>query len=290
MWETIKNFFTGNIFNIILFIAIFIIGLIIIKLVMMLTRKLLSKSKLANPIKKVIAFVIKFILLFVYLITLCSIIGIPISSFIALFAAFSVAIGLAVQASLSNLANGLVILGSKSLKLGDYVSIDGVEGTVTDIKAINAKLLTVTGETITVPHSKTINAVIKNYNESPERRIDLTVSVEYRTDIDKAKKIIMDVLENDERVLKERDNLVRLSKCAASSMDYTVRAWVNNSEYWSTYWDLNENIVKALGDNDIAIPYQTIDINVINATAKYIIPQTDANADTQAKSIKNKNL
>lgn len=262
MWETIKGFFTGNIFNIILFIAVFVIGLIIIKLVMMLTRKLLSKSRLANPIKKVVRAVVKFVLLFVYLITLCSIVGIPISSFIAIFTALSVAIGLAVQASLSNLANGLVILGSKSIKLGEYVSIDGVEGTVVDIKAINTKLLTVTGETITVPHSKTINAVIKNYSESPERRIDLTVSVVYGTDIEKVKRVIRDVIDSDERVLKEKDNLVRLSKCAASSMDYTVRAWVNNSEYWSTYWDLNEAIVNALGNNGIAIPYQTIDINL----------------------------
>lgn len=284
MWETIKGFFTGNIFNIVLFIAVFVIGLIIIKLVMMLTRKLLNKSRLANPIRKVVGAVVKFVLLFVYLITLCSIVGIPISSFIAIFTALSVAIGLAVQASLSNLANGLVILGSKSIKLGEYVSIDGVEGTVVDIKAINTKLLTVTGETITVPHSKTINAVIKNYSESPERRIDLTVSVEYGTDIEKVKRVIREVIDNEERVLKDKDNLVRLSKCAASSMDYTVRAWVNNSEYWSTYWDINEAIVNALGANGIAIPYQTIDINLrkdINASdiEKVSVAQDGKNRD-----------
>lgn len=258
----IKNFFTGNIFNIILFLAVLIIGFLVILIAMKIIRKLFNRSKLDKTITSILCMVIKFVLIFIYLMILCSIVGIPISSLLAIFTALSLAIGLAVQSSLSNVANGMVIIGSKPFKLDDYVSIDGTEGTVLEIKAISTKLKTPSGEIVSVPHSKTINSIIKNYNTTPERRLDITVSVEYGSDIEKVKEVLTGVIEAQATKLPDTDVTVRLTKCSDSSLDFVTRFWVLNEDYWNTYFDVNEQYVKALNDNGIGIPYNTIDVNI----------------------------
>lgn len=258
----IKNFFTGNIFNIILFLAVLIIGFLVILIAMKIIRKLFNRSKLDKTITSILCMVIKFVLIFIYLMILCSIVGIPISSLLAIFTALSLAIGLAVQSSLSNVANGMVIIGSKPFKLDDYVSIDGTEGTVLEIKAISTKLKTPSGEIVSVPHSKTINSIIKNYNTTPERRLDITVSVEYGSDIEKVKEVLTGVIEAQATKLPDTDVTVRLTKCSDSSLDFVTRFWVLNEDYWNTYFDVNEQYVKELNDNGIGIPYNTIDVNI----------------------------
>lgn len=265
IWNSIVNFFTDNIFNIVLFISILIIGLIVIKLVLSALRKVFAKSKLDKTLKGFILSISKFIMLLIYFMTLCSIIGIPITSLVAIITALSLAVGLAIQSAISNVANGIILLATKPFKQGDYVEIGTTSGNIIELKMLHTTLLTPTNELITIPNSQMGSVVIKNYSAEPTRRIDITVGVDYSANIEQVKQLLTVIASEHESVIKEQPILVRLLNCNTSSLDFTMRVWVDNVNYWSTKFDLQERIVNALRENKISIPYQTLDVNIRNA-------------------------
>lgn len=262
IWEQIKNFFTLNLNNIILFFCVAIFGLIILKIVLTVVRRIFKKTKLDRTLTGFIVSLLKFVLLMVYILTLATIVGIPVTSIVAIFTALSLAVALAIQGSFSNLANGMVLLASKPFKAGDYIEIAGVAGTVNNIKLMNTELTTANNQVVTIPHNKTIADIITNYTVLGKRRMEIVVSVDYNVDIEFAKKVIMDVCLKHDKILKQEINSVRLSKCSASSLDFTLKAWAEIEDYWSTYYDISEAIVIALRKNKITIPYQTIDVHI----------------------------
>lgn len=262
MWESVKTFFIGKWTNILLFLAVLVFGAILCKLLIVAIRKMFKRSKIEPTVGNFLVIVFKFLILLVYVLILCGILGIPVTSIVALVTAVSLAIGLAVQNSVSNLANGLVLLSSKPYKVGDFVDIGSTSGTVIELKLIHTVLLTPTNEKISIPHNTSVASAIKNYSTEANRRIDLKISVEYITDVEKVKEVLWEVVHNHDCVLQDMDNLVRLSSCAASSLDITLRAWVKTPDYWRTYFDLQEQILSALRENNIGIPYNTIDVNI----------------------------
>ena len=245
-------------------ILILWVGLKLIKFLI----KSLRKGKLFSKMEKSLqGFLISFLsvaLKCILFISLASFLGIPMTSLITVLGSAAVAIGLALQGGLSNLAGGVMILFFKPFRVGDYVDTHADSGTVTEISLFYTTLQTVDNRVILLPNGSLVNNAIINYSKMEERRIDLVIAVDYASDIDKVKQVITETIEKDERVIKEKDIFVRLSEMADSSLNFTVRVWVKTEDYWPVNFDLKENIKKALDAAKISIPFPQMDVHVKN--------------------------
>ncbi len=247
-------------------IGAFLILYIGLKLIKVVTKGL-EKSKLFNKLEKSLqTFLASFIgiaLKVILFISVASFIGIPMTSLITVLGSAAVAIGLALQGGLSNLAGGVMILFFKPFKVGDFVDTHADSGTVTDISLFYTTLQTADNKVIILPNGGLVNAPIVNYSKIDTRRLDLTISVAYDSDIEKVKEVITKVIKNNELVLKDKDIFVRLTEMADSSLNFAVRVWVNSGDYWTVNFDLKEAIKEALDKNNISIPYPQMDVHVI---------------------------
>ena len=198
------------------------------------------------------------------IIVMAGMIGIPATSFITILASCGVAIGLALQGSLSNFAGGLMILLFKPFKVGDFIEACGESGTVTEITVVYTVLLTPDNKRITLPNGTLTNSTIENYSAEDIRRVDLTVNTAYDCDIEKVKAIVTDLAAAHPMALAEPAPQVRLSAHGESALTYTVRVWCKTENYWDVYFDMTESVKKAFDQNKIAIPYPQMDIHVKN--------------------------
>ena len=245
-------------------LVILIVGLKLAKWIV----KLVSGSrfmKKADPgVQSFIRGFLKVALYALVVITACSEWGIPSTSFMTILASAGVAIGLALQGALSNFAGGLMILIFKPFKVGDYIESGSVAGVVSEITIIYTIVITVDNKTITVPNGSLTNSSITNYSTKPTRRVDLTISASYDDDIEKVKSVLLLVANSHEKVLQDPAPFVRLKEHSSSSLDYTVRVWVNGADYWEVFFDLQEDIKKAFDRENITIPYKHVDITMLN--------------------------
>lgn len=191
-------------------------------------------------------------------------IGIETSSIIAVIGAAGLAIGLALQGSLSNFAAGVLLVSLRPFRAGEIVQIGLVIGTVEKVHIFSTTLLTADSKEVVIPNGKIIADNIINYSRHPYRRIDLIIGVDYQSRIADVKNVIHRIIEQDHRIDKTRDITVRLGELAPSSLNFYVRVWVPNAQYWSTYYDLLENIKEAMDENGINIPYPRMDVRVEN--------------------------
>lgn len=197
-------------------------------------------------------------------ISIAMILGIPTTSFVTALASCGVAIGLALQGALGNLAGGIMILIFKPFKVGDYITTASSSGTVSNITIMYTVLKTPENKVITIPNGSLTNSVIENYSASEERRVDLVFSTGYDCDIDKVKKILLDAANRHEKVLKEPEPFARLTKHGDSSLEYTLRVWCKASDYWDVNFDLMEAVKKDFDANGVTIPYPQMDIHIDN--------------------------
>ncbi len=219
-------------------------------------------NKLEPSLRSFLASFSNILLYFVLVITIASILGIPATSFITILASCGVAIGLALQGTLSNFAGGLMLLLFKPFKVGDYVEVAGESGTVAEISVVYTVLLTVDNRRITIPNGSLTNSVIENYSAEETRRVDLTFSTAYDCDIEKTKQVITDVVKAHSLVLSDPAPFVRLSAHGESALTYTVRAWCKTENYWDVNFDLTEQVKEAFDKNGIQIPYPQMDVHV----------------------------
>ena len=228
----------------------------------------IQKGKLFTKMEKSLqSFLLSFVyasLKIVLFISIASFLGVPMTSLITVLGSAAVAIGLALQGGLSNLAGGVMILFFRPFRIGDYVDTHADSGTVIDISLFYTTLQTFDNRTIMIPNGNLVNNPIVNYSKLEERRLDLNIAVDYTSDIDKVKKVITETILEDDRILKEKDTFVRLNEMADSSLNFAVRVWVKSSEYWPVNFDLKENIKKALDKNNISIPFPQMDVHVKN--------------------------
>ena len=243
-------------------IIVFIIGLKIVKSVKKWIKRTPKLSKLDPSVRSFISSAANILLYFVLIITVASILGIPATSFITILASCGVAIGLALQGSLSNFAGGLMLLIFKPFKVGDFVEVSGESGTVEEVTVVYTVILTGDNKRITIPNGTLTNSVIKNYSAEELRRVDLTFNTAYNCDIEKVKTVITDVLTAHPMVLPDPAPFVRLSAHSDSSLTYTVRAWCKSENYWDVNFDLTEQIKVAFDKNDIQIPFPQMDVHV----------------------------
>lgn len=254
-----------NLHSILAALVILLVGYVLVKWVCKLLDKLLSRNgKLDASIRSILVNAIRILLLFLLLLTCADKLGLPTDSIITLLGTFGLAFSLAMQSSLSNLAGGLFILGSKPFETGDYVSVAGAEGTVTQIGFIHTALTTVDNKVIHVPNSTITGSVVTNFSSS-QRRVDLTIPVSYGCSLDQAKAVIEGVIARDSRVLQEpAAPFVRVWDLGASAVDIAVRVWCDGNDYWELRSWLIENIKKELDKEGIAIPYSQLDVHVID--------------------------
>ena len=248
--------------KIIYVLVILIVGSKLIKLI----TKLITKSKVFKKLDKSVAsFLTSFIkatLNIVLIITIASIIGIPSTSIITLLGSAGVAIGLAMQGGLSNIAGGLIILIFKPFKVGDFIDTHTDSGTVKSISLFYTTLTVVDNRTVSIPNGVLANSSTVNYSNEDERRLDIILDVSYKNSIDEVKNSINSVISKEKRIIKDKDVFVRLTNYKESSMEYTIRVWVPKDDYWNIKFDLLENLKEKFDQDGIMIPYNQLDVHI----------------------------
>jgi small conductance mechanosensitive channel len=252
--------------NIITALAIFIIGRWVAKVVRNVARKMMTKKNV-DPI--IIGFTcnMAYIALLVFIIIAAlGQLGIQTTSFIAILGAAGLAIGLALQGSLSNFAAGFLMVIFRPFNVGDYVEAAGVDGTVEEIQIFTTTLVTPDNKTVIIPNAKLTGDNIVNWTVKGTRRVDMVFGIGYDDDIDKARQIMEDALAKDERILKDKATQISVVELANSSVNFVVRPWAKVSDYWGIYMDAMENIKKAFDEQGISIPYPQQDVHMHTVT------------------------
>lgn len=203
------------------------------------------------------------------LITAASILGLNMTSFITLLGTIGVAVGLSLQGSLSNIAGGLIILIFKPFKIGDFITVDGSSGIVKEIGIFYTHLTTVDNVKIIIPNSVVSNETLTNASDQKIRRVDITVTVSYDSDIQKVKDILLNIANNHPDVLQEpAPPLARISAHGDNSLEFAFRSWVKSENYWDVKFDMLETIKKEFDANGISIPYPQLDVHLDNKEVK----------------------
>ena len=252
IWEQVLPYLK----NVGLAILYLVLGLIFIALVKRTLKRVLTKSKkvdrgLASFVVSAVDISLKALLLVGIIATL----GIETTSIVAVLGAASFTVGIALQGSLSNFAGGVMLLLFKPFKVGDYVECQDYGGTVVDMNIFSTILDTFDKKRVIVPNSIMSQGPLTNYTTNATRRVDITVGVDYDSDIDETKKVLAHVITSHSKVLLDPAPLVRVKELAESSINFTAYAWVKTEDYWDVFFDLNEGIKKALDRNSIDIPY-----------------------------------
>ena len=241
----------------------FLIGVQLIRLVRHVLKKALGRSRVDDSAASFIDSFVKFGMYFVLVLTIASSLGVDAASIIALLGSASVAIGLAVQGSLSNFAGGVLLLILKPFAPGDYIR-DGAgnEGTVESIDVFYTHLITPDHKSIVLPNGALANGTITNFTKCPTRRLDISVGISYKNDIKRAKEVLTKLLRADPAVLRDEDVLVFVDTLGDSSVILNLRCWTLQSDYWTAKWRLTEETKYALDEAGISIPYPQIDVHV----------------------------
>lgn len=245
-------------------IIVLVVALKVIGLIKKFIKKSPKLDKLDPGVRSFLGSFVGIGLYALLVVVIAGMIGIPATSFITILASCGVAIGLALQGSLSNFAGGLMILIFKPFKVGDYVEVCGESGTVSAISVVYTVILTIDNKSITIPNGTLTNSVIKNYTAENLRRVDLNICTSYNNDIEKVKAVIHKLAEEHPLALLEPAPQIRVKEHSASSLTYVVRVWCKTENYWALYFDLVEGIKKTFDENDIEIPYPQMDVHVKN--------------------------
>lgn len=250
--------------RIVLAFLFFVIGVQIIKLIRMVVRRSLKRANADTGVMQFLDSFIKAALYILLVFMIASGFGLDAASVVALLGSAGVAIGLAIQGSLSNFAGGVLILLLKPFKVDDYIIIgDGVnQGTVKEIQLFYTKLATGDNHVLIIPNGTLSNSTIVNVSMLEDRRLDITVGIAYDADIRTAKEVLLKVLEQDEAVIREKDRLVFVSELADSSINLNLRCWCRNEDYWEAKWRITENVKYALDEAGIPIPFPQMDVHL----------------------------
>jgi len=247
--------------NIVMALAIFIIGKIVVNMVVNFAKKLMTKGKVDGILINFISSIVKTILLLFVVIASLNQLGVNTTSLIALIGAAGLAIGLALQGTLQNLASGVMLIIFRPFDAGHFVEAAGVSGVIEEIGIFTTTMRTGDNREIIIPNGEIFGGTITNYSKRSTRRVDMVFGIGYDDDIKKAKEIMTRVLAEDERILKDPAPLVAVAELADSSVNFNVRPWCATAEYWNVYFDTHEKIKLAFDAEGISIPYPQMDIH-----------------------------
>ncbi|MBA6290023.1 mechanosensitive ion channel [Colwellia sp. MB3u-4] len=267
--DTIQNWFVDNqtllidfAIKLIVAVAIIIVGKFIAKMVRQGVIKVMRHKGMDEAIISFISSLLYGMLFFIVIVAAISHLGFNTTSLVAIVGAAGLAIGLALQGSLSNFASGVLLIVFKPFKSGDFIEVAGVAGMVEQILIFSTQLRTGDNKTVIIPNGAITSGTITNYSTKATRRIDLIIGVSYEADLAKTKALLLAIASADERVLKDQAVTVGVSALADSSVNFVVRPWVNSADYWPTYYDLLEKIKTELDDAGIEIPFPQLSIHM----------------------------
>jgi len=250
--------------KLVLAIVTLIVGLWVIKLIVKLIIASMKKANLEEALIHFLSSLLGMLLKIALVISVASMIGIEMTSFIAIVGAAGLAVGLALQGSLANFAGGVLILLFKPFKIGDFIEANGYMGTVREIQIINTILKTPDNKTIIIPNGSLSSACVTNFSTEPTRRVDMVFGIGYSDDIGKAKGILEKLFKGDSRVLQDPATMIIVSELADSSVNITVRAWCNSADYWGIFFDMQENVKLEFDKQGISIPFPQRDVHLFN--------------------------
>lgn len=247
--------------NIVAAIAIIIVGMIVARVVSNAINRVMRARQIDATVADFLSALVRYGLIAFTLIAALGRVGVQTASVIAVLGAAGLAIGLALQGSLSNLAAGVLLVTFRPFRSGEYVDLGGIAGTVLQVQIFSTTLRTVDGRIVVVPNGKIIAGNIINFSREPVRRNELLISVAYDSDIDKVKALLTNIIESDVRIIQDRERTVRLNELGASSINFVVRIWSKSSDLQEVYWDVLERIKREFDANGISFPYPQMDVN-----------------------------
>lgn len=250
--------------NIVGAIVILVIGVWAAKLARHLFKKALRKHKVDETLIGFAANIGYALVMAFVIIAALAQLGVQTATFVAIIAAAGLAVGLALQGSLSNFAAGVMIVGFRYLRIGDYVEAGGTSGTVHDIHIFHTQLMTPDNRVVIVPNRLITSAAITNYSKSDTRRVDMIVTVAYGTDLARAKTLLKEMLANESRVLEEPAAAVVVGDLGPNGANILIRPWSKAADYWGLKWDMLQTIKAGLEQHGIAVAYQQMDVHVVN--------------------------
>lgn len=243
-------------------IAVWIIGSWIIKAIVGVLGKTMVKTKTDTSLQPFLKGLAGGLLKAMLVISVLGMLGIEMTSFIAILGAAGLAVGMALSGTLQNFAGGVMILIFKPFKIGDVIDAQGFIGSVKEIQIFNTILKTPDNKTIILPNAGLSSGSMTNFSTEATRRVDWTIGVGYGDDLDQAKAVIKRLCDEDTRILKDPEVFIAVAELADSSVNFTVRAWVNAADFWGVYFAMNENIYKTFPKEGLNIPYPQMDIHI----------------------------
>lgn len=248
--------------NIVAALAIIIVGLIIARMISNAVNRLMISRKIDATVADFLSALVRYGIIAFTLIAALGRVGVQTASVIAVLGAAGLAVGLALQGSLSNLAAGVLLVMFRPFRAGEYVDLGGVAGTVLSVQIFSTTMRTADGKIIVIPNGKIIAGNIINFSREPARRNEFIIGVAYDSDIDQVKQILTDIIQSEDRILKDREMTVRLNELGASSINFVVRVWSNSGDLQNVYWDVLERIKREFDAAGISFPYPQMDVNV----------------------------
>lgn len=249
--------------SILLAIVIYTVGKFVISLVNRVVAQMMDRRKVDPTIQSFLKSFVSILMTILLIITVISALGINTTSFAALLASMGVAAGMALSGNLQNVAGGIVILFFKPFKVGDYIEAQGVQGTVMEIQIIHTLIHTVDNKAIFIPNGSLSSGSVTNYSKAETRRVDFNIGVEYGTDVQTVVDTLNEVIAADARILTDPAPFIALSKLSASSVDFTMRLWVNRAVYWDVNFDMNRKIYETFNSKGIKFPFPQLEIHQV---------------------------
>ncbi len=250
--------------KIVLALVVLIIGRIVVGSLSKAAAKGIDKTKLDPTVANIVKKAISVLLYVILIISIIQILGIPMASVIAVLASCGLAVGLALQGALSNLAGGIMLLVAKPFKVGDFVESAGATGVVKEISLLYTTIVTTDNKRILVPNGDLMNAVVTNYSAEETRRVDINFKITNDIDVEFVKKVLIDAEAATPGVIADPAPFARLTGVDDDTYIFTTRAWCESSQYWAVYFDVIENCSKALRENGIDDPEERIAIRMVN--------------------------
>lgn len=275
-WEKIVNaidgFFAEYGLRIVVALLLLVVGIILVKLFNKLIKKLINKTRLAPITKSFLCSIVKGLLYFLLLLIVCQVAGIPVSGFVALLSVAGLAVSLALQDSLGNFFNGMILVSSKPFKIGEYVAIGSDEGTVMNISVMTTSLNTPDNKLVIIPNTTIIKSDIINYDRLGRRRVDCPYLLTYDTDLDLVEKLIMKVIESNGCIYKDPKPVVTVGTPTVNGIQITSKCWVDSEDYWDVLYYLNKYTLNELRKNNIKFATNQMEVRV-NETGEVKYPE-----------------
>lgn len=243
-------------------IAVLVLGLWAVKIIVSVVKKVLGKSNVDPSLKGFLGSMISILLKIMVYITALGMLGVEMTSFIAILGAAGLAVGLALSGTLQNFAGGVMILLFKPYSVGDFIDAQGHSGTVKEIQIFVTVLTTPDNKTIIIPNGPLATGSLTNYSKQETRRVDWTFGIGYGDDVDKAYEVLKRLLSEDDRILSDPEPFMAVSALADSSVNIVVRVWVKTEDYWGVHFRMNEEVYKTFDKEGLNIPYPQTDVHL----------------------------